>query len=690
MRNCIKLQILVLSLFILISSGVQAQTAIYVSSKGASSGDGSMSNPFASIQSAIDKAGKQPKGDVTIYLRGGRYEISEPLKFDEKTTGQKGNRITLKAYKDEEPVISGGVPVTGWHKVEGNIYKATLDRSMKLRSLYVNGQRKRMAGTDVPVNGVGDWGRFEIKGNEPWAFGSGSGIEGISFSSDDVSVYNNPDDIEIIQFNTWTEKILCVQSIKKIKDITVFKLQQPYGAIATSMAWAGKINYDRTFVIRNAYELLDEPGEFYFDKLTKTLYYYSEGENMKRAEVIAPTSDGLVQIVGKSSEARAGNLRFEGITFSHDDWQLMDVAGSKGFAGIQSLGLAVKYIPNGNWHPSAYNSTDVPHGSIQISNASNIEFERNKFELLGSAIAINMVNDVSSVTINANVFENTLGNAVSIGHPQHYKIGDGPKTETRLEGDQTYPSEINTSKSGQMHAGNGVKGIYAVGVEGLCKDITVSNNYIRNVSVGFRQVEGITAFFVENVKITHNDIAGTPYGAIACGWWWGNAAIPPSKVARNNEISYNKAGDTHQALDDGGIIYVLGEQPNSYIEKNYVFNGPRCIYPDDGSAYWTIRDNVVGNPSYKHMWLHFWTKRCHDNVAYRNYVKNHFYMDNGTDNLVELTYSFREDDFSTNPAAQQIIDEAGILPEFADIIPDEEPERVGVFPAEFKETDKFH
>jgi hypothetical protein len=28
------------------------------------------------------------------------------------------------------------------------------------------------------------------------------------------------------------------------------------------MAWAGAINYEKSFVIRNAYELLDSPGNF--------------------------------------------------------------------------------------------------------------------------------------------------------------------------------------------------------------------------------------------------------------------------------------------------------------------------------------------------------------------------------------------------------------------------------------------
>lgn len=141
-------------------------------------------------------------------------------------------------------------------------------------------------------------------------------------------------------------------------------------------------------------------------------------------------------------------------------------------------------------------------------------------------------------------------------------------------------------------------------------------------------------------------------------------------------------------LDDGGIIYALGEQPGTKIEENYVFNGPRCIYPDDGSAYITITRNVVGNASYKWMWLHFWTKRCHDNVARENYVKNNLLMDNGTNNTIEETYSFREDDFSDE--AQKIIENAGIQKEFKDIVPTVEPNKINIHPKGFKERDVFH
>ncbi|WP_372772585.1 hypothetical protein [Mangrovibacterium sp.] len=655
-------QFLVLALSFFLSFSASA-VDIWVSPGGKDSEPGTQSRPMASVQAALEKArdlrqknSGSIKDGVQIILQEGEYYLAKPLQLGTEDSGTAASPTIIMAEKPDKAVISGGVLVTDWQQVEGNIYKARLNRDSKLRSLFVNGKRKRMAGTDVPVNGLGNWGKFTIEGNETWAFGAGTAIDGIKFASNDIRQYKNPGDVELVQFNIWTEKILCARDMEQLGDTTIIKLQQPYGAIATTMAWAGKINYKKSFVVRNALELLDSPGEFYFDRKSQTLYYYSDGEDMATVKAIAPMAEGLVQIKGRSASERVKNIRFEGITFSHDHWQLMDVADSHGFAGIQSLGLATKYIPGGNWHPTEYNSTDVPGGAIQVENAESIEFVRNSFEGISSGIAINLVNDVKNSRVEGNYFHDLLGNAVNIGHPQHYKIGDG--------------------------------NIFPESVEGLCENNRVANNYLRNVCLDFRQVEGITSFFVANTEIVHNDVEGTPYGAIVCGWWWGNSELAASTEAKNNTISFNRAGNTHNVLDDGGIIYLLGEQPGTVVEGNYVFNGPRCIYPDDGSAYLTIKRNVVGNDSYKWMWLHLWTKRCHDITARENYVKNNLLMDNGTNNTIEKTYSFREDEWSDE--ALKIIENAGIQDEFKDIIPESEPDKISIHPAGFKERDVFH
>lgn len=713
MKQNLKRKYSLLAVTLLLAFSASA-AEIWVAPNGNDANQGTEQHPLGTISMAQQKArylrqtgDPAIKDGIQVILKAGTYQLEKPLLFGPEDSGTKESPTTFRAEKGAKVVISGGVKVTGWQQVKGNIYNAHLDRDPKLRSLFVNGKRMRMAEIDQPVKALGNWGKFKITGNEPWAFGAGSAIDGIKFPSEEVKSYQNPEDIELVQFNVWTEKILCARDIEQFGDTTVIKLQQPYGAIAATMAWAGAINYSRDFVIRNAFELLDSPGEFYFNRKTKTLYYYkSDGDDIEQADVIAPTSDGLIHIKGESTSDRVKYLRFKGITFSYDSWNLMDVAGSHGFAGIQSLGLAVKYIPGGNWHPSEYNSTDVPRGAIQVENAEGIEFVRNRFEHIGSAIAINLVNDVKNSKVEGNYFNDLLGNVVSVGYPQHYEIGDDGKPAEGAES-MTVPPKPSKETNAAMGVNlvNGVKnsqvegtsynhlpGVnvdksmlqhYQAGVEGLCEYITVANNYIRNVSLDFRQVEAITSFFVANTKIEHNDIEGTPYGAITCGWWWGNAGIPHSKVAKNNSISFNKAGDTHQVLEDGGIIYLLGEQPGTKVEGNYLFNGPRCIYPDDGSAYLTITRNVIDNNS---LWLHIWTSRCHDIVARDNYVANSKVMDNGTNDIIENTHLFR-DAGKFSGEELKIITKAGIEEQFKDIIPETEPKKILIYPNDFKQGD---
>ncbi|MFI3248618.1 MAG: hypothetical protein R3Y39_05755 [Rikenellaceae bacterium] len=637
---------------------VGAQTQFHVSPSAADGGKGTLESPFNTIEAAkqkVAKVNKKMTEDIVVYLHGGTYYISSPIRFTESDSGTNGHTITYKAYEDETPIISGGVKVTGWESVGGNIYKARLDSDDKQRTLFMDGERMRMAGVEEPVYALSGWGEYEVTGDEPWAFGSGVAIDGIKFMSKDLLVYHNPEDVELVQTNTFHHKIMGIREVEKMAETTVLKLQQPYGAIASNLAWMGRIDYTKPFVIRNAYELLDSEGEFYFNKATKTLYVYNAKSDMSGVEVIAPLSDGLMSLEGSSNDSRIKNIGFEGITFTHDHWQLMEVEGSRAFAGIQSHGLACKYIPGGNWHPTEYNSCNVPRGAVEIKNAENITFELNCFEGLGSASAINMVNDVKNSKINANYFHDLLGNAVNIGHPQHYKIGDGP--------------------------------LYAPGVEGLCEGIYITNNYLRNVCIDFRQLEGMSAFFVADVHFDYNDIANTPYCAIAMGWWWGNSGIEPSKVAKNNSMSFNRAGNTHLSLKDGGILYFLGEQPGTVAEENYIFKGPRCIYADDGSAYLTIRRNVAVNNYMKGgLWLNMWRFACHDILAEDNFVKDNIVRNNGTNCTVRGTQAFMTSDFSDE--AKEIMERSGIQDEYKYIIPEEEDELIQLYPLSFKDVDE--
>lgn len=608
---------------------------IYVSPTGDDANLGTKAKPFLTVAHARDvvrtlNAGMT--GDVVVNLRDGSYSVTEPLEFGAQDSGHNGFNIIYHAYKNESPVINGGVLVTNWSLDHGRIYSAKLNWDGKLRCLFVNGRRAAM--TQREFTGRGAWGEFVVAGTEPWAETPGRTLDGIQFDPTEVPALTNPSDLELLQHRTWNFLVMGVREVATDAGARILKLQQPCGAIAATMAWGCNIGPTNRFTIRNAFEFLDSPGEFYFNHATHTLYYFArDGEDMSRARVIAPLSEGLLRITGNSTNDRVRNLVFEGITFAYDHWLLEKVGDSRGMVGVQSLGLYTRFRADGNHHKSHYDICDLPQATVEIRNAENIRIEQNSFVHLASGSAVSLVNDVVDSEIVGNVFNDISGNAVNIGHPQHYQIGDGP--------------------------------LFPAGIEGVCARDKISNNYIRKVSLDYKQGEAISGFFTEAVEISHNDIQGVPYGGIALGWWWGNAEIPASTVPRNNVIAFNKVFDTQQELPkDGGAIYVLGEQPGGRIEGNYVRSLSRLIYPDDGSAFWNISSNVF-DPQPDGKWLFVWTDRIHDLRIENNFTTTTNLQNKATNNCTPVKTVSMGKTFS--PEAKRIIQAAGLEKTYRDL-----------------------
>jgi len=571
-------------------------------------------------------------GDIIVNLRGGDYHITSPIEFFSEDSGRNGFSIIYHAYKNENPIISGGVPVTNWTLDHGNVFRATLNRDDKLRCLFVNGKRAAMTQRDF--KGLGPWGEFIVKGDEPWAETPGKTLDGIQFEAAQLPPLTNPSDVELLQRRTWNFIVACIRDETTEGERRVLRLQQPYGAIAATMAWGCNIAPTNKFTVRNAYEFLDTPGQFYFNRTTHTLFYLArDGEDMNKAVVIAPASEGLIKISGSSTNDRVKNLVFTGLTFSYDHWLLEKVADSRGMVGVQSLALYTRFRADGDHHKSHYDICDLPQATVEVCNAQYISFERNKFFHLSSGCAVSLANDVVDSSVTGNVFNDISGNAVNVGHPQHYIIGDGPR----------YPN----------------------GIEGVCARDKISDNFIRKVSLDYKQGEAISGFFTESVEISHNDIAGVPYGGIALGWWWGNAGIPPSTISKNNIIKFNKVFDTQQELPkDGGAIYVLGDQPGGRIESNYVHSLSRLIYPDDGSSGWTISKNLL-DPQPKGKWLFVWIDRIHDLLIEDNFTTTTNLQNKATNNCVPVRTQLVEKPFSGT--ARKIADSAGLEKRFRDI-----------------------
>jgi hypothetical protein len=556
-----------------IAVSAATQAAYYVSPTGSDSNPGTIDAPFQTIVKARDAVrtiNKNMTGDIYVYLRGGDYRITSTVTFGPEDSGTNGYRIYYQAYQGEVPVLNGATKVTGWTQHSGNIYKAALNRNTKLRYLFVNDKRAQM--TKKTVKGQGGYGTYSVtKGQASWAWTSGSNSDGVKYNTSDVpEITSNKDALEIVNGSTWNENVVCTRDVITSGSSRVLLLQQPYGAMAQLPGWGAAFTTTSTHTIYNAFEFLNSPGQFYFNKTTKTLYYYlRSGENMATADVEAPVVDKLIDIAGKSNTSRVKNITFQGITFANTDWNLVKVGDSYGRTTCQSADAYIGYY-NGNWHDTKYTLLDTYPGMINVSSSDSINFIGNIVKHSG-ADGITMVNDVINSSLIGNFIYDITASGVTVGHPQHVYLGDGGEHQK-----------------------------YAPGIEGICTNNVINNNMLWDCSTapGFGGCAGITAFFVNKLKITNNTVHTSGYNGITLGWGWRN--FKDSTTCKDNVINNNRVYNALNRLHDSGAIYTIGQMPYTTINENYVkgipdnSTGPTYgLHNDEGSAYVTENDNVL-------------------------------------------------------------------------------------------------
>lgn len=557
-----------------------AQATFYVAPDGDDSNPGSVTAPFRTLQHARDvvRATKGTMtGDITVYLRGGDHPVTSTVEFGAEDSGTGGFRVVYAAYPGETPVLTGGVRVTGWTQHSGNIWKAPLDRSTKLRALYVNDKRAVMASKTISSQGC--QGTYAITaGQAAWAWESGSQCAGARYSTADFpTIAANQDDLEIETATTWTTAIVGVRQVTTEGGARVATFQQPGAAIAQG-AFNGNAQPGGTHKVMNAYEFLDTPGEFYYDRASRTVFYYkAAADNMATATVFAPGGVSTVlRIAGTTTSNHARDLTFSGLTVQHSDWNLVNVAGSV-FKQAQQGNLSATAYAKQNFHAYHYRNVDLTPGIVELRNADGIRLLRNQIQHTG-ADGISLANDVQNAQLIGNRTNDIAGSAISVGHPQHVYIGDATSS--------------NREK-------------YPVQVEGLVKNIEISNNYLYDSAVLFNGHSPISAYFADTLTVRHNLIRKAPWSGITLGWGWWNfdgssgsiAPGRPTTTARNNTISDNQIVDTVQRLSDTGPIYTLGSQPGTTVTGNYLLGVPAGhkygLHPDEGSAYISFRDNVL-------------------------------------------------------------------------------------------------
>ena len=268
---------------------VSAQSLFYVSPGSQEGGDGSLTKPFNRIDQAVVKA-RGLKGDITIYLRGGKYILAEPLLLTSKD-GNEERSLSIKAYPSERVVLTSNVPLSlNWKPYRKGIVKARLEKDWIMDMLLVNDRLRPMA-------------RFPNYDSTAIRF---NGTSALATSLQRVKKWKNPEGgyLHAMHKHDWGDFHYRIIGKDRKGNLNLeggWQNNRPMGL------------HEDNRMVENIFEELDAPGEWYYSRSEQTLYYYPyEGENIEDALVETPQLKHLIEIRGTMDEP-VKNITIEGL-----------------------------------------------------------------------------------------------------------------------------------------------------------------------------------------------------------------------------------------------------------------------------------------------------------------------------------------------------------------------------------------
>jgi hypothetical protein len=234
---------------------------------------------------------------VTVYLRGGTYYSEEPVVFTAADGREDHAGLTVRAFGDERVVISGARRLTGlkWDAYRGGIMKASVpEAGIVFDELFVNGQLQHSARYPDYDPGA----RYY------------NGVAADALDPERTGRWSNPAGgyVHASHRHEWGGYHWMITG------------KNAQGEPELEGGWQNNrlmgMHPERRFV-ENIMEELDAPGEWFFDRDTRTLYFYPpETVDLPEALLETPQLASLFEFRGTGAEP-VRNIRIEGLELTH-------------------------------------------------------------------------------------------------------------------------------------------------------------------------------------------------------------------------------------------------------------------------------------------------------------------------------------------------------------------------------------
>jgi hypothetical protein len=553
----------------------------WVAPDGSDTNSASEAAPLASLDFALRKARELRRLNqiatnepIKIILRGGIYALTSPLLLRSGDSGTETSPTIIEAAPNEKPILSGGVPVTGWRrlseKIPGLLPAASDEvwvsdapkfggRVVKIRELWVNNEkvvRAREPNGDN-LNRLIAWDRKRREACIPASL-----VESLQ----DISR------LEMVIHQQWEIAVCRVKSFRVVTNSAFVTFQQPESKIEFDHPWPQPVmstNGNAPFFLVGPIEFLDEPGEWFQEMPSGRIFYWPRpGEDLTKAQVIAPALETLVNIEG-SPDRPIAHIQFNGISFAHTTWLRPSEFGHVPLQAGMFLLDAYKISPKGTaYHPHLDNLAWIgrPPAAVSVRDANHINFERCRFDHLASA-GLDFQSDTHDDLIEGCVFREIGGNGIQLG-----KFSD--------EGIETH---VPYNPADERE---------------ICSREKISNNLVTDCANEDWGCVGICVGYGRDISIEHNEVNHVSYTGISVGWGWTRA----TNCMSGNRIFANHVHHVATRMCDTAGIYTLSAQSGTIISENsvhdiemspYVFDPEHWfyLYLDEGSSFITVRDN---------------------------------------------------------------------------------------------------
>ncbi|MCK3684076.1 right-handed parallel beta-helix repeat-containing protein [Maribellus sp. YY47] len=549
---------LIAGIFMSISC-TQNSNEFYVSPNGDDGNSGTANKPFRTVQKALDALPRDVEGNFTIHLTDGTYYLDEPLSILSSNFIHPEARVTVKAERHANPVISGGVQVRGWQKLENGLWEAKIETGKTPRELFV--ENKRCVRARFPNEG---FLRVKKAGEDRRT--------NFFFEADEFPKPENLSDVELVLLHDWSISRIGIKEIDDQKH----QLTAIDSVGAKSLAFFNIDGWEEhpRYFLENDRAFLDMDFEWYFDAETnKLLLKLPADQNPEDMEVFIPVSEGLLSING-SKDQPIKNISFDGITFRHSAWEIPEL----GYCGIQ----ACHYDPR-----SAGQQWTVVPAAINAAWAENVVFQNCVFQNLGGAGLWFSVG-CKDCSVENSLFSDIAGNGIMIGEGQDRRVNGKPWW-------QETPEDVSI--------GNAVKN---------CK--------VTQCGALFYGAVGIWCGLTAEVNVKDNHVYDLPYSGISIGWMWSPVPTPcRANVIDGNHIH----DIMNVLSDGGGIYMLGLQPGSKLVNNHIhdvQLNAGRAesngMFLDEGTTDVLVAHNLIYNISKSPLRFH----RATTNLVKENYL----------------------------------------------------------------------